>query len=122
VLGLGAAAQYALAVDPGIAVPRTQGLATQARQRLGSIRGVRALDRGPQLCAITTYTVEGHQARDLVLKLRERGINTSAQAREDALIDLTRKGVETLLRVSPHYFNTEDEIETVARALERLIS
>lgn len=121
VLGLGAAAQYANALDIAVAARRAHALAALARQRFGSIRGVRGLDRGEQLSAIATFTVEGHAARDLVLALRERGINTSAQSRGDALIDLTRKGAETLLRVSPHYFNTEDEIETAARGLEKLL-
>lgn len=122
VLGLGAAAAYANAQESGMVIRRAQALAAQARARFASIRGVRGLDRGEQLCAIATFTVEGRAARDLVLALRERGINTSSQSRGDAVIDLTRKGAETLLRVSPHYFNTEDEIETAARALEKLLA
>lgn len=122
VLGLGAAAQYALAQDAALVTHRAHALAAQARTRFTSIRGVRGLDRGDQLCAIATFTVEGRVARDLVLALRERGINTSSQSRGDAVIDLTRKGADTLLRVSPHYFNTEDEIETAARALEKLLA
>jgi selenocysteine lyase/cysteine desulfurase len=122
VLGLGAAAQYALAQDAALVTRRAHTLAAQARTRFTSIRGVRGLDRGEQLCAIATFTVEGRVARDLVLALRERGINTSSQSRGDAVIDLTRKGADTLLRISPHYFNTEDEIETAARALEKLLA
>ncbi|MFN0100344.1 MAG: aminotransferase class V-fold PLP-dependent enzyme [Gemmatimonadaceae bacterium] len=121
VLGLGAAAHYANALDLATASRRAHALAAHVRRRFGSIRGVRGLDRGERLSAIATFTVDGHAARDLVLALRERGINTSSQSRADALIDLTRKGAETLLRVSPHYFNTEDEIETAARGLEKLL-
>jgi selenocysteine lyase/cysteine desulfurase len=87
-----------VAQDAALVTRRAHTLAAQARTRFTSIRGVRGLDRGEQLCAIATFTVEGRIARDLVLALRERGINTSSQSRGDAVIDLTRKGADTLLR------------------------
>jgi selenocysteine lyase/cysteine desulfurase len=121
VLAMGAAACYAHEVGIGVASQRAHALARFARERFTSIRGVRGLDHGAQLSAITTYTLEGRVARELVLALRKVGINTSAQSREDALIDLDRKGASTLLRVSPHYYNTEDEIERAASALEDLL-
>jgi len=120
-LGMGAAARYALAVGIDVAQERSHALARRAREVFGAIPGVRGLDRGKRLSAIATFTVPGHVARDLVLRLREQGINTSAQSRGDALIDLDRKGADTLLRVSPHYFNTDDDIDRAARALGRLI-
>jgi selenocysteine lyase/cysteine desulfurase len=122
VLGLGAAARYAREVGVGTAAARAHALAARVRERFGSLPGVRGLDHGARLSAIATFTVQGHEGRALMLRLRESGINTSAQGRGDALIDLTRKGAETLLRVSPHYFNTEDEVDTAARALGTLLA
>lgn len=121
VLGMGAAARYAREVGIGAAAARAHALAAMARRRFTAIAGVRGLDRGARLSAITTYTVPGHVARDLVVALRARGVNTSAQGRGDALIDLDFKKADTLLRVSPHYYNTEDEIERAAVALESLL-
>ena len=121
-LGMGAAARYAREVGIDVAEARSHALARRAREVFGALPGVRGLDRGAQLSAIATFTVEGHVARDLVLRLREQGINTSAQSRGDALIDLDRKGAATSLRVSPHYFNTDDDIDRAARALGRLIA
>lgn len=120
-LGMGAAARYAGEVGIAVAEERSHALARRAREAFGALRGVRGLDLGARLSAIATFAVQGHVARELVLTLREQGINTSAQSRGDALIDLDRKGAETLLRVSPHYFNTDDEIDRAARALGRLI-
>ena len=122
VMGLGAAARYALEVGVPRAAQRAHALAAHARARISVLPGVRSLDRGAQLSAIATFAVEGRSGRDLMLALRDQGINTSAQSRGDALIDLDRKGVDSLLRVSPHYFNTEDEVETAARALDRLLA
>lgn len=121
VLGMGAAARYAREVGIATAAARSHALAAFARERFTAIPGVRGLDHGARLSAITTYTIDGRVARDVVLALRAQGINTSAQSREDALIDLDRKRAATLLRVSPHYYNTEDEIERAARVLEVLL-
>ena len=120
-LGMGAAARYAREVGIDVAEERSHALARRARDVFGALPGVRGLDHGAQLSAIATFTVEGQVARDLVLRLREQGINMSAQSRGDAVIDLDRKGAATLLRVSPHYFNTDDDIDRAARALGRLI-
>ena len=121
VLGLGAAARYANQIGILRAATRAHQLAARLRGRLMTIDGVRSLDRGTKLSAIATFEVAGREGPDLMRALRERGINTSAQSRGDAVIDLDRKGADSILRISPHYFNTEDEIETVAHALERLL-
>ncbi len=122
VLGMGAAARYASDIGLAVIETRAHALAQQARDHFSRLPGVRGLDRGVQLSAIATFTVQGRVARDLVLRLREQRINTSAQSRGDAVIDLDRKGAETLLRVSPHYFNTDEEIEQAALALGRLLA
>ncbi len=121
VLGLGAAARYAQEVGVARGGERAARLAALARERFAAIPGVRSLDHARTLCAIATFAVEGRLGRDLVVALRERGINTSAQTRGDALIDLTRKGADSLIRVSPHYYNTEEEVASAARALAGLL-
>jgi selenocysteine lyase/cysteine desulfurase len=57
----------------------------------------------------------------LVAALRERGINTSAQIREYAVIDYDDKGVQASLRLSPHYYNTEQEIDQAVAAIRELL-
>jgi selenocysteine lyase/cysteine desulfurase len=121
VLGMGAAARYAIEVGVARGGARAVRLAAHARRVFTAIPGVRSLDTARELCAIATFAVEGRVGRDLVLALRAQGINTSAQSRGDALIDLTRKGAESLIRISPHYVNTESEIDAAARALGRLL-
>lgn len=121
VLGLGVAARYALEVGVGEAAARAHALAAEARRLFGAIAGVRLLDRGMRLSAIATFAVEGHDARDLMRALRARGVNTSAQARSDALIPLERAGANSLLRISPHYYNTVEEIAHGAEALTAVL-
>ncbi len=79
------------------------------------------LDRGAELGATVTATAEGRSPTDLVVALRSRGINTSSQTRVDAVIDYEAKGVEGALRISPHYYNLESELEVFAEALEEIL-
>ena len=117
VLGMGAAVRYA--IDAGIAdiADRAHALAAEARRRLGAIPGVRALDHGTQLSAIATFSLTGHAAPEMVQRLRGRAINTSAHTTADAVIDFARHGETSSLRVSPHYYNTVDEIAVLEAAL-----
>jgi len=79
------------------------------------------LDRGPELCAIATASIAGRDAKDVKLALRARGINTSSPERADAVIDMDEKGASSALRISPHYYNTREEIDTAVNALRELI-
>ena len=121
VLGLGAAARYALEVGLDTARDRARELADYARRRLAALPGVRVLDRGPELCAIVTVAVAGRDTKDIKLELRRRGINTSSPQREDAVIDMDEKRTESALRISPHYYNTKEEIDTAVEALDVIL-
>jgi selenocysteine lyase/cysteine desulfurase len=122
VLGLGTAAAYALDVGLENARDRARELAAYARTRLAMLPGARVLDRGPELCAIVTAALAGRDAKEIKLALRARGINTSSPHREDAVIDMDDKGTGSALRVSPHYYNTKEEIDTAVEALQELLS
>jgi selenocysteine lyase/cysteine desulfurase len=117
VLGLGAAATYALDVGLENARHRACELAAYARARLALLPEVRVLDRGPELCAIVTAAVAGRDTKEIKLALRARGINTSSPEREDAVIDMDEKQASSALRISPHYYNTKEEIDMAIEAL-----
>jgi selenocysteine lyase/cysteine desulfurase len=122
VLGLGAAAAYALDVGVDNARDRARELASYARTRLAMVPGVRVLDRGPELCAIVTAAVAGRDAKEIKLTLRARGINTSSPEREDAVIDMDEKQASSALRISPHYYNTKEEIDIAIDALKEIVT
>jgi selenocysteine lyase/cysteine desulfurase len=122
VLGVGAAAAYALEAGLDTARDRSRELAGYARERLAALSGVRVLDRGPELCAIVTAAIAGRDTREIKLALRARGINTSSPHREDAVIDMDEKGASSALRISPHYYNTKEEIDTAIEALQDILS
>jgi len=117
VLGLGAAVRYAADVGPA-GMARARALAQQLRERLAAVPGVRPMDRGRERGAIVTVATDGREPAELKLRLRARRINTSVSDRDDAVIDMDEKRVKSVLRFSPHYYNTEDELEAAAVALE----
>ena len=121
VLGLGAAAGYASTVGLATVGLRGRQLAGYTRQRLSKLPGARVLDRGQELCAIATASFDGRDAFDLMAALRQRDINVSAAARDSAIIDMDDKNATSLLRVSPHYYNTEEEIDTLVEALAEML-
>src|SRR5438876_345192 len=116
VAGLGGAARSALAVGAG-GRERARRLAALLRPQLAEIPGVRVLDRGREQCAIVTVDVAGRDAADLKLRLRQCGINASSADRTSGVRDMDEKGASTVLRFSPHYYNTEDELDTTVAAL-----
>lgn len=121
VLGLGAAARYARGVGVGTAGRRAAALAATLRSELATIEDVRVLDRGRDRCAIVTIDVRDWDADDLVGELAGRGINTTASLRWYGLIDFARKGTTSALRISPHYYNTEEEIASVVGHVREII-
>jgi selenocysteine lyase/cysteine desulfurase len=117
VLGQAVAARYALGVGIATAQARAWALATRLRDALGAMRGVRVLDQGATRCAIVTMTVEGRHADSIVRALAARRINTASSLREYGIYDFDAKGVRTAVRLSPHYYNTEAEVDEAVAAL-----
>jgi cysteine desulfurase/selenocysteine lyase len=121
VLGMGAAARYTSAVGAA-GMSRAWRLAAELRQRLAAMPWARLLDRGAERCAIVSLAVPGRDAEELKLRLRERGVNTSAANREHGLLDMDAKRAATTLRISPHYYNTEQELDAAVEALAELVA
>jgi selenocysteine lyase/cysteine desulfurase len=120
VLGLGEAARYANSVGVERGGRRARELAAALRSKLQGLPGFRVLDRGKDLAAIVTVEVAGWDASEVVNLLRQRSINTSASLRAYAVIDMDEKRAASALRLSPHYYNTEGELDTVIEALQSL--
>jgi selenocysteine lyase/cysteine desulfurase len=120
VLGLGAASDYAIDVGLAAIEQRVHDLATELRERLYEIPSVHVLDRGARRAGIVTIAVDEKDPRDLVRELAGRGINTGASMRPYAVLDFDDKKVEGALRVSPHYYNTEAELDAFMEAMTEL--
>ena len=76
--------------------------------------GIRVLDRGRHLGALVTFEVDGWEARPFKAALDLRDVNSALSFREFAQLDFGDKGVDWAMRLSPHYYNTEEEVDLVA--------
>ncbi|HXW56262.1 MAG TPA: aminotransferase class V-fold PLP-dependent enzyme [Candidatus Cybelea sp.] len=120
VLGLGEAARYAAAAGVERCGRCARELAATLRRKLKQLPGFRVLDRGQELAAIVTVEIKGWHALDVVSILRQQGINTSASRRAFAVIDMDEKAAASAVRFSPHYYNTEAEIDAAVEAVKAL--
>ena len=117
VLAAKAATEYMLAIGIEQITARNRELCAYLREKLSGINGISLLDRGPELCSIITLFHHNHSAEALHQRLSERNINSGVSNRFVALIDFDKKGVPGALRLSPHYYNTIEEIDAVVNAL-----
>ncbi|HYE58300.1 MAG TPA: hypothetical protein VD948_07325, partial [Rhodothermales bacterium] len=78
--------------------------------------------QGHVRCAIVTATVAGYEAADVAARLADEGINTSVSTREDSVIDFGAKGIAAAVRISPHYYNTTDDVGHLVDVLAALPS
>ncbi|GGZ50994.1 aminotransferase class V [Streptomyces inusitatus] len=117
VLGSAAAVRYARGIGVEAVAHRTPALAARLREALEPIPGVRLLDRGPRLAALVTFAVEGWEPQPFKAAMDARSINSALSFREFAQFDFTAKNVDWCLRLSPHYYNTEWEVDEVAAAV-----
>ncbi|MDG1996998.1 MAG: aminotransferase class V-fold PLP-dependent enzyme [Emcibacteraceae bacterium] len=120
-LGFGAAVDYALDVGIDNIKARIDELAASLRLKLSKIKGVHIHAISDQQCAITTFYVDGHEAADVVHKLREKGINTSLSEPGSTLLDATKNKLPNLIRASIHYYNDEDEIDQFIDTMNKIV-
>ncbi len=119
-LGLGEAVRYARSLGIPAIRKRAWGLAGQLRDELGQIPRVALHDAGREQCAIVGFSIDGADPDAVVAALRSDGINISVSSRMGTRLDAEARQLPTLLRASPHYYNTEDEIERFTQAIRRL--
>lgn len=119
-LGSQVAVDYALNVGLKNIEQRIQLLSKSLRTQLQDIPSIRILDQGEQLCGIVTLVSEKHKPSDLKTLLEKEHIHSSISSKDGAWIDFSRKGVEAALRLSPHYYNSEKEVDAVIKIMREL--
>jgi cysteine desulfurase / selenocysteine lyase len=118
-IGLGKAAAYAVRQSVELTWARIVNLAAKLREMIVALPGFAVQDRGSVKSGIVTFSCRDWHAAEITARLqREHAINTSVSAVQLTRTDLLSAGVTHLVRASVHAFNTEEEIERLASALE----
>ncbi len=115
--GLGAAIDYAEHIGMSNIAKRVGQLADLTRSRLVENPKIQLRDIGKIQCGIVSFSIDHQDPGSIVSQLREEGIAIGTSSASSTRIDAERRGLPTLLRIAPHYYNTEDEI---TRAVDRL--
>jgi cysteine desulfurase/selenocysteine lyase len=119
-LGLGAAAEYALSLGVENICRQVRALAEDVRQELEKLPGIVVRDLGSERGGLVTFSHESVAAADITSALQEKGIWVKTIPRAGALMDTTARDIEELVRISPHYFNTDRELETCLAAIREV--
>ncbi|RYY28949.1 MAG: aminotransferase class V-fold PLP-dependent enzyme [Chitinophagaceae bacterium] len=90
------------------------------RSELAEIDRVKVLDRGPRLAGLVTFHIDGSEAKYIVDQLLHRRINVVGSFRNFAVFDFDEKGVQWAVRASPHYYNTQEELEHFLEAVKEI--
>ncbi|MBN8820745.1 MULTISPECIES: aminotransferase class V-fold PLP-dependent enzyme [unclassified Spirosoma] len=112
-VGLAEAVRYANEITLDAISQQNQQLMHRLRTGLQQIDGLTLLDRGSQQSNLLTFHTTRQSLATLDATLRREGVIFTVQHAGAALIDFQRKGIDWLIRLSPHYFNTEEEIDAV---------
>jgi selenocysteine lyase/cysteine desulfurase len=121
VLGLGAAVRQALDLGVEAIGERTTALGARLRSQLDDLPGVSTHDLGVVRCAIVTARVDGVSAADVVEALGRARVNVTWTVPEHTQFDTQERGVHPLVRLSPHYYTTEDELDRTVELFAGLV-
>jgi selenocysteine lyase/cysteine desulfurase len=114
-IGFGAAIDQALELGLDAIGERAVALGSRLRGELAALPRVSTHDQGATRCAIVTITVDGVPAEDVKAALVAAGINVTTTVPDDDPLDTEERRLPALVRLSPHYYNTEAELD---RAVE----
>lgn len=122
ILGLGAALEYAQQLRIEWIADRVRRLTEYGYELLQQIPGVRVL--GPRVprdrIGMIPFTVQGVAPRHVVSVLEEHGVIVEAGTFM-AHVALAKYGVAEVIRISPHYYNTEADLEKAASFIRGLV-
>jgi cysteine desulfurase / selenocysteine lyase len=121
-IALGVAARYATGIGLDPIWQRVQSLARRLRARLTEIAGVTVCDRGRTQCGIVGFVCQGVRPEAVKAALARQRINVSVSDAAWTRIDLDARGIPALVRASVHYYNSEEEVDTLAAAVAALLS
>ncbi|QYX81689.1 aminotransferase class V-fold PLP-dependent enzyme [Streptomyces akebiae] len=120
VLGLDAAVRQALDLGLDRIGERAVALGAYLRDRLDDLPGVTTHDLGEHRCAIVTAKVDGLSATEVAAGLARQRINVTTTDPDHTQFDTEHRGVHPLVRLSPHYYNTEAELDRTVEVMADL--
>lgn len=120
-LALGDAIEHVLALGIEPIAIRVGGLADLLRRRLAEVPGVTLHDGGTRRSGIVTFTVEGRTPAEVAAAASAGGVNVSVSEAPWARLDMVLPHPPAVVRASPHYYNTEDELDRLVGSVRSAV-
>src|SRR4051794_11238597 len=120
-LGLKVAVDHLLALGAEEVEQAVRSRAADLRAALAGLPGVRVRDVGADLSGIVSFTVDGVAAGRVRDRLAERDVTVTVSEAPSTLIDMTARGLPAVVRASPHYFVSPEDLAAAARAVAGLV-
>lgn len=118
-LGLNKAVEYALSVGVERSWTRIKHLADLLRNFLSTLPNVTLHDIGDEKCGIVTLSIKNVDPFKYRDHLRSKKINISVSTEGSAFWDMESRDLKAILRISIHYYNTEEEINLICSEIAK---
>jgi len=123
-LGLRVAVDYLLSLGVDLVERSVRSRAAHLRDGLSSVPGVTVHDpgkgQGEDLCGLVSFTVAGAAPAEVKAALAEVGVTVSVSELPSTRLDMTARGLPAVVRASPHYFVTTDQLDRAVDEVGRL--
>jgi cysteine desulfurase/selenocysteine lyase len=119
-IGLGAAIDYITALDWDQVMAHEQRLLSYATDAVSSIDGLRIIGTAKEKAGVLSFVLDRVHAHDVGTILDQEGVAVRA-GHHCAMPVMQRFGVPATTRASFAFYNSLDEIEVMARALQRVV-
>ncbi|MGI5223120.1 aminotransferase class V-fold PLP-dependent enzyme [Nocardia sp. CA-290969] len=119
-LGLGAAVRYLLDLGPDQVYAAIAERADYLRGALGELPGVTVRDLGVDHSGIVSFTVEGVAPVEVRDRLLDKDITVTVSHASSTLLDMSARGLDSVVRASPHCFVSHDELDSFIAAVAAL--
>lgn len=95
-----------------------QELSNYFREKLTKIDGLQIYDQGSKKCNIITIRLAGYSLDEMKAILDKHCVYFSVSTLEWGVLDYNKKGVDGTIRLSPHYYNTKEEVDRICEILK----
>ncbi|MEV0297318.1 aminotransferase class V-fold PLP-dependent enzyme [Nocardia sp. NPDC050710] len=119
-LGLGAAVRYLLDLGPEEVYAAIAARAEYLRKALPELPGVTVRDLGIRHSGIVSFTVDGIDPLVIRERLAAQDITVTVSHASSTLLDMTDRGLASVVRASPHCFVDYDELDRFVAAVAAL--
>ncbi|MBH68880.1 MAG: aminotransferase [Rhodospirillaceae bacterium] len=117
---LGKAIDYAMEFGLENIQERVFELADTLREGLSNLFKIKLTDQGQVKCGIVTFQHQSLNAEEIKRILLSEGINVSVSSGSGMKLSYLQRGIDSLIRASLHYFNTNEEIAKFLAIISKL--